>query len=306
MTEAPTDLAAISVFQPAGVWTFDQPSARRSLILCAAGAVLGLVIAGFGLFTAHGTRTAGVPAEDVALVNGVPILMSDYIQQVRTVFDVPLDRATPAQRRKALGDMVREELFVQRGVELGLQSDTVEVRTALVGAVEAQSAADATMSQPGEAELQAYYRQHIDQFSNEGVIEAIDHVLPNSSDATAIASATATLRQAGPSADRIAPRSGKATSGEEFYFAAKIHLGDALFEAARGVPSGGISAPVRLPDGVHLVVVRKNLMARPQPFADVRDQVLAAWVKDNAKRLTEANERFLRKRADIQFAPGFN
>ena len=156
------------------------------------------------------------------------------------------------------------------------------------------------------AQAFAFYRQHIDQFSNEGVIEAIDHVLPNSSDATAIASATAALRQAGPSADRIAPRSGKATSGEEFYFAAKIHLGDALFDAARGVPSGGVSAPVRLPDGVHLVVVRKNLMARPQPFADVRDQVLAAWVKDNAKRLTEANERFLRKRADIQFAPGFN
>ena len=103
MTEAPTVLAAIPVFQPAGLWTFDQPSARRSLILCAAGALLGLVIAGFGLFTAHGTRTAGVPAEDVALVNGVPILMSDYIQQVRTVFDVPLDRATTATCRNTRG-----------------------------------------------------------------------------------------------------------------------------------------------------------------------------------------------------------
>ena len=302
MTDTPPDISAPSSFQSASSWSFDQPSARRSLILCAAGALLGLVIAGFGLFTAHGTRTAGVPAEDVALVNGVPILMSDYIQQVRTVFDVPLDHATPAQRRKALGDMIREELFVQRGVELGLQSDTVEVRTALVGGVEAQSAADATMSQPDEAELQAYYRQHIDQFSNEGVIDAVDRVLPAGTDPAAIAG---TLKQATAAADRIAPRSGKATNGEEYYFAAKIHLGDALFAAARGIPSGGVSAPVRLPDAVHLVVVRNNAMPHPQPFADVRDQVLAGWVKDNAKRLTEANERFLRKRADIQFAPGF-
>jgi parvulin-like peptidyl-prolyl isomerase len=134
------------------------------------------------------------------------------------------------------------------------------------------------------------------------VIDAVDHVLPTVADASEIASATAALGHAGPSA----ARSGKATNGEEFYFAAKIHLGDALFGAARGVPSGGVSAPIRLADGVHLVVVRKNVMARPQPFADVRDQVLAAWVKDNAKRLTEANERFLRKRADIQFAPGFD
>jgi hypothetical protein len=47
--------------------------------------------------------------------------------------------------------MIREELYVQRGTELGLQADTVEVRQALVGAVEAQVAADATMAQPDEA-----------------------------------------------------------------------------------------------------------------------------------------------------------
>jgi hypothetical protein len=56
------------------VWSLDRPNARRSLILCAAGALIGLGIAGLGLFTAQGTRTASVPAEDVALVNQVPIL----------------------------------------------------------------------------------------------------------------------------------------------------------------------------------------------------------------------------------------
>ena len=68
-----------------GVWSLAKASTRRSLILCALGAILGLAIAGLGLFTARGTRTAAVPAEDAALVNQVPILMSDYVQQLRAL-----------------------------------------------------------------------------------------------------------------------------------------------------------------------------------------------------------------------------
>ena len=37
-----------------GRWGFDRWSERRSLILCAIGAVAGLVVAGAGLFTAQG------------------------------------------------------------------------------------------------------------------------------------------------------------------------------------------------------------------------------------------------------------
>jgi hypothetical protein len=132
-------------------WMLSQPGGRRSLLLCAAGAVLGLAVAGVGLFTAKGTRTSHVPAEDVAVVNQVPILMSDYVAQIRSLYNVPLSQASARQKRQVLSDMIREELYVQRGTELGLQADTVEVRQALVGAVEAQVAADVTLAQPDEA-----------------------------------------------------------------------------------------------------------------------------------------------------------
>ena len=112
-------------------------SERRSIMLCAIGAVGGLIVAGAGLFTAQGTRIAGVPAEDVAMVNQVPILMSDYVANLRAAKGVGLDKATPAQKKEILDQMIREELYVQRGIELGQQNDITEVRTALVGAVEA-------------------------------------------------------------------------------------------------------------------------------------------------------------------------
>ena len=282
------------------IWSLDQPSARRSLILCALGAIIGLMIAGFGLFTAKGTRTSVVPAEDVALVNGVPILRSDYIQQLRALYDVSLSGATPVQRRKTLDDMIREELVVQRGVELGLQSDTIEVRDALAGAVEAQTAADATMARPSEAELHAFYSAHRDEFADEGVMALADYRLPPGATSAMIADEVAALRAGKGSS---VPRSGAMSDGDEYYFAAKLHLGEQLFAVACNLKPGEVSRPVALPEGTHIVVMVKNTPPQAPPFEAVRDKVLAAAIAAQAKLLTAANARFLRKRADIRVAP---
>lgn len=284
-----------------------RPDPRRSLLLCGLGAMIGLIIAGFGLFTARGTRTSSVPPEDVAVVNGTPILLGDFIAQLKALDDVSLGAATRPQKRKVLDDMIREELYVQRGVELGLQADTVEVRDALVGAVEAQTAADATMAQPSEAELHDYYATHPAEFADEGVLALVDYRLPPGATDAAIAAAVAVLHAAGPGdpALRALPRSGAMADGDEYYFAAKLHLGDRLFAVARDLRPGERSAPVRLPDGVHILVVSRNVPPAVPPFAAIRDRVLAADVAAQAKTLTAANGRFLRKRADIQIAPGF-
>lgn len=287
----------------AATWSLKEPSARRSLILCALGAFVGLALAGLGLFTAHGTRTSRVPAEDVALVNQVPILMSDYVQQLRSLYDVSLSEATPKQKQRALHDMIREELYVQRGVELGLQSDTVEVRTALVGAVEALSSADATMAQPSETELRRWYQDHADKFADEGAIDASDYVFPRDASPLTVASAVSTLRNSGP--DSSVAGSKRITNGEEFYFAARIHLGDRLFTAARALSPGQVSAPIPLPDGIHLLAVKSNRRPVSPPYEVIRDQVLSDYLETQAKQLTAANERFLHKRADIQLANGF-
>ena len=287
----------------ADAWSLSSPSARRSLILCALGALVGLAIAGLGLFTAKGTRTSAVPAEDVAVVNQVPILMSDYLQQLRALYDVSLAQATPSQKRKTLDDMIREELYVQRGVELGMQSDTTEVRSALVGAVEAQSAADATMAQPNEADLRRYYREHLDAFMSEGIMALDDYRLPRNANPATIAAASTALR-AGDAASG-ASRTAAMADGEEFYFAARIHLGARLFAIARTLKAGEVSPPIATPDGVHLLVMRKNVMPLAPPYAEVRDKVLTAYIAAQTELLTAANGRFLRKRADVQVAQGF-
>src|SRR3984957_93074 len=156
----------------------DDMSSRRSFVLMSGGALVGLLMAGYSLFTARGTSTLIVPPEDVALVNQQPISRSDYLQQLQTLYNVDLQHATPAQRRKVLDDMIREELFVQRGKELDVSSTYLEVRAAMVNAVEQEIAADAVTTQPTEPQLRGYYAAHQARYASEGMMTVRDYVFP--------------------------------------------------------------------------------------------------------------------------------
>ena len=272
---------------------------RRSLLLCAAGAVIGLLIAGFGLFTAQGTRTASVPPENAAIVNGVPVLRADLIAQVRTLYEVDLAQATRVQKRQALDDMIREELYVQRGVEMGLPNDDIDVRAALVGATEAQVAQDARTALPAEAELRAWYAAHPALYATQGTMTLHEWIVP---DATTAARAVAALRGGADPRSLTLRSSGRVDDGEEFYFAARIHLGDTLFRIARGMRDGEVADPVAAGDGHHLLQMVRNRPPRAIAFDEARDKVLRDFLADKIARLQRGNERFLRKRADVTIA----
>jgi parvulin-like peptidyl-prolyl isomerase len=272
----------------------------RSFVLMGAGAVVGLTLAGYALFTAKGTSTLAVPPEDVALVNQQPVSRVDYIAQLQAVYGVDLAHATDDQKRKVLNEMIREELFVQRGKELDVASVDPEVRAAMVNAVEQMAAADAISAVPSDAKLRAWYDAHRDRYSSEGRMIAVDYVFPaGTDDAADAARAITSGASASEAAARFHGRNSGKVNGEEFYFAAKIHLGDQLFAVARGLPDGGVSAPVPMPDGVHVIVMSRNLAPVPIDFAAARDQVLSDYRADAIKRVTHDDEIFLRKRANI-------
>jgi parvulin-like peptidyl-prolyl isomerase len=276
----------------------------RSLEALGCGALLGLLMAGYSLFTARGTSTLFVPPEDVALVNQQPISRSDYLLQLQTLYNVDLLHSTAAQRRRVLDDMIREELFVQRGRELDVASTDPDVRAAIVNAVEQEIAADAVTSQPSESQLRAYYASHQARYAGEGIMTLRDYVFPPG-ESRAAAQAAAALKISAPTpallAQWHASDSGK-VSGEEFYFAAKIHLGEPLFEAARNLSDGGVSAPIARPDAIHVLYMLENRKPVPMDFAAARDQVLTDYRNDAIERLRTGDEAFLRKRANILIA----
>jgi hypothetical protein len=276
-------------------------SSRRSFTLMGCGALLGLLMAGYSLFTARGTSTLIVPAEDVALVNQQPISRSDFLVQLQTLYGVDLRQATAAQRRRVLDDMIREELFVQRGKELDVASIDPDVRAAMVNSVELEIASDAITAQPSEAQLRAYFAAHRARYASEGIMSVRDYVF-SSSESAAAAEAAATLRSGAPAPALLARHASDKVADEEFYFAAKIHLGDTLFEAARNLPDGGVSPPIVHPDAIHVLHMLRNQQPVPFNFAAARDQVLTDYRNDAVGRLRTGDEAFLRKRANVLIA----
>ncbi len=135
-------------------------------------------MAGYTLFTARGTSTLFVPTDDVALVNQQPISRSDFLQQLQTLYGVDLKHSTAAQRGKVLNDMIREELFVQRGKELDVASIDPEVRSAMVNSVELEIAADAITAQPTDPQVRAYYASHRARYASEGTMQLHDYLFP--------------------------------------------------------------------------------------------------------------------------------
>jgi PPIC-type PPIASE domain len=296
-----------------GFWDFRQVNALRSMVCFGIASLIGLGIAGFGLFTAKGTTTHVVPPENVALINQRPILRTDFIAQAEAELGKTFSEATTEERLKILDEMIREELFVQRGLELDFPGTDPDTRSALVAAVEQQVVADVTTHQPAEADLQKYFEDNRGNYATEGTMVLHNLVLPKASglDATAtVAKAAAALRGGATLAEteksfglqEVVPEH---AGGEQFYFAQKIHLGEAVYERALALNDGDVSEPVATADGVHIVQMVKHVKPLPLTFERVRSQVLNDFVMSEKKRLEDADLRYLHDKADIQIADDY-
>jgi hypothetical protein len=298
-----------------GKWSLAEPSARRSLLLLAFGAVVGLGIAGFGLFTAKGTGTHTVPPEMAALVNQQPILVSDFTTQLQSEFGVPIGRATEAQRKKVLNDMINEELMVQRGMEMNLPGSDPDVRTALVAGVELQNSANVLAKQPTQAEMQAYYDAHKDRYRTQGVLTLFDVYLAPAADRTldqnltTMAQAAKDLR-AGTAPDEVIKKYNlqiaHKVNGEELDFAAKIHLGDTLYNAIVDDKPGQITDPIVDKDNtVHVMQIGKRVPSVQLSLADAANQVFTDYKKDAQDKVQADNIAFLKSKAEILLQKGY-
>jgi len=298
---------------------FKLANPHRALALLAVGALSGLLLAGYGLFTAQGTRSRSVPPEAIALVNQRPILRSDFTTQVQTQYTERYADSTPAQRQRVLEDMIDEELMVQRGLDIGLPSYDPEVRQALVAGVELELFADVLAQRPTEADLESYYAAHKAKYVRDGAMRLRD-LLATSSDGRSAAAcldaarAAARALRAGQPLDAVMQRfalrdsgrlmdSGHVDTGDVFDFAARARLEPAVFAAASQLRDGEVSEPVAASDGWHVVVMVKRVFPAQRPFADVSNEVWRDLSEDAKRRVRDANLRYLRGRADILVAP---
>ncbi|WP_161965807.1 peptidylprolyl isomerase [Steroidobacter cummioxidans] len=295
--------------------TVAEPSVShaRSLAFSAIGAIVGLSIAGYGLFTAAGTSTRSVPNEAVALINGQPILRGDFSAQLENETGETLATSSRDTQLKVLNDMVREELLVQRSLELNFGETDQDVRNALVSAVMRQITVQVATANPAQQQLRAFYDQHPGRFTTEGKIEVRDFLVSNASGRTTeeklrAARAAAEALRSGSPVQRILrdfDLQEPQRHEEDYYFAVKYRLGDALFAQVRELHSGQVSDPQPVGSDVHIVQVLKNEMPQPLSFEAAADQVLTAYKEAEQMRLMEATIKFLRSKSSIVIAKDY-
>jgi len=299
----------------AAAWT-RRP--RRGVALPTAGMLLGLVLAGAGMFRPTSPRLVTVPPGYAALVNGQGILMSDFIEETQADTGAPFDQTTQAQRAKVLRGMINSELLVQRAMVLDLPETTTEVRTVMGDAVNAQVAAPALAAEPTDAALYAFYREHRAHYRSYGSMQLRDLVLRvggylnmdqtfSQAEADAI-EAVYQLRSGAP-VESVTDRFGMADSGRvdggpQFDFAAKLHLGERLYPIASELGSGEISDPVAMPDGVHVIVMVNRQPPAIEDFPEARPQVYSDYRRWLIQQAEGANLSILRSRARILIAKG--
>jgi parvulin-like peptidyl-prolyl isomerase len=282
----------------------------RSLVLYATGALLGLGIAGYGLFTAAGTSTRSIPPEDIAMVNQRPILRSDFINQIESETAARFSQTTPADRSKVLGEMIREELLVQRGLELDFAETDQSTRNALVTAVTQQASVQVTTSEPTEAQLRTFYDAHKENYTSDGTMLVRNLFLPKSDSpdtraAEALIGAARAALQSGAPVEQVIARFAMSEAqryDEDYYFAAKYRLGDTLFSRVKDLNDGEVSNPVVLPDGIHLVLMIRNHKPQPLGFDASHAQVFSDYKTYAETAILESTLAFLRKRAKIVIA----
>jgi hypothetical protein len=293
---------------------------QRTGYLPALAVLVGILVAGTGLFKLAPRALVVVPPGYAALVNQKGILVSDFRAQVETETGKSFADATPAERSRILREMINEELLVQRAVVLDLPETTNEVRTNMAIGVNTQVAAPVLAYEPTDAELRAFYEKTRSNYTSPGSMTLQDLVLHvggyQNADQTlpqAQADATEAVYQlrAGASIDYVIDhfgfmRSGRAADGEELDFAAKLHLGDKLYQVATTLQDGEISEPVVDWDGVHILIMQRHQFPKVADFPAVRDRVYLDYRAAASNRATEENLSLLRRQARILVAPGLS
>jgi hypothetical protein len=281
-----------------------QDNPNRSLLLWGLGAIVGLLVAGVALFTAKGTVTRSIPPEYVAVVNQRPIFVVDFITQLKTEFNVPFAQSTPAQRKKVLAEMIREELFVQRGLELDEPEVDIDVRNALAASVQSQIAVDATSQTPTAAELRAFYDRNQGRYQSIGFMTVEDLIPQGVASRDQLAKASQALG-AGQPLDKVAADYGLKEShladGEQIYYSAQLHLGQKLFNVAKDLGSGSASPPVLGDDGqYHVIYMKNNTRPRPRDFALAYNEIYVDYRQDLINTIQSREFEYLQKKADIR------
>jgi hypothetical protein len=252
-----------------------------------------------------------VPADAVALVNGLPITRDALARftgaLARERGRIDLD---PAEQSRILGRLIDEEVLLQHGIALGLDRSEPDARRAIVSAV-VDSMTTASMREPSRADLEAYYRDQGKSFARRGPLQVEVAWVPVGAipddEAKRRAGEIARRARAGESLAALAAELGSPLDpplppGPATPDALRDRFGAVVVQALARLAPGETGDPVRAVDGWWVV----RLVAREPDVVPPLDEVLEparqAWVEQDREARLEEGIASLRANAAIEIA----
>ncbi len=202
---------------------------------------------------------------------------------------------------------LREDILYREAVAMGLDQDDHIVRRRLAQKLEFLTNDIAQLQEPSDAELQAYFSEHVDRFRAPDRV-TFTHVFFNPDsrgDATLVdaESALERLRAAGEPNGEIVEEGDRFMLQNDFVRASERDVGRAMgtgfAEAVMQLEPGSWHGPVLSGFGPHLVYVSAFESAPPPQLSDVRADVLIEWRRAQTEKFDAEFLESLKSRYQI-------
>ncbi|GIW40620.1 MAG: hypothetical protein KatS3mg076_1197 [Candidatus Binatia bacterium] len=280
------------------------------VLLLAAGVCIGVGLAAWGL-----VQDETLPADAVAVVNGIPISRGSFERTVEALASDRRDGVDEAERRRVLDRLVEEELVLQRALELDLARRDPRIRAELTQALIRTVVEEAETRVPSEDELRRFFEAHRELFSSPDRFSVRQVFLRVSSSdeeprARERASEAARRLRAGEPFEEVRRDLGSPETvplPEAPLPPGKLrdYLGPTATRTVLGLRVGEVGGPVRSSMGYHVVQLLARVPSAPPRFEEVRDHVLALYRRKAGERAFRDYLSWLRERARIRLRAEF-
>ena len=276
-------------------------NARRIRILLREP-LLHFALLGAVLFALHGWL-----GESGALSTQTIVIDGGRVEQLAAGFALMHGRAPIADELQVLvDDAVKEEIFYREALAQGLDRDDVIVRRRMRQKLEFLSEDIDPISEPTEAQMQAWLDAHPARFRIEPRYTFDQVFLDPSTHGASLAADAAALRlrlRSGTSA-------GEATIGDPLLIARRFddapaaglraQFGARFTTTLDALAPGAWEGPIKSGYGVHLVRLVRRDAARAPTLHEVRQDVRREWMHAQREAANASYYASLRKRYDVR------
>jgi peptidyl-prolyl cis-trans isomerase C len=281
-----------------------KPVFQKKSFRVLVGALICSLILTLGTIPA---RAADDPV--VAKVGNDKITLSQFQQELTNLPpNLRQMAANPKVQKEFLEQLATTRLLYQEGVDQGLLKDPKvkkqidDMTRKIVLGTLLQKEIEGRIKPPTEPQMEQYYKQHLNEFSQEKQVHA-SHILVK--DKATADKLEAKLKKGADFATLAKENSTcpSSSQGGDLGFFTRNRMVKEFSDAAFALKPGEISAPVKTKFGYHIIKVNEIKEASAKPFAEVKAAIRNKLIQEEKGRVFEEYVNSLKKKIKFEIFP---